>query len=115
MTDDNARNQIALLEDRIETLTDSISRCAKIAFAAKILVIAGLAWFALMLLSLVSFDPTMFAAAISAILGGIVLSGSNATTQAQTEAERQAAEAMRAELIGQLSLTVVGNSMRTLH
>jgi hypothetical protein len=115
MTDDDARNQIALLEDRIEALTESIVRCGKIALAAKILVIAGVSWFALVLLSLISFDPTIFVAAMAASLGGIVLSGSNATTRAQTEADRQAAETMRADLIGRLSLTVVNENTQTLH
>jgi hypothetical protein len=109
------RDQIALLEGRIETLADSIERCGKFALAAKILVIAGAAWFALLLVSVVAFDPTLFVAAMAAILGGIVLAGSNATTRAQAEADLKTAEAMRADLIEQLELPAFNAGARTLH
>jgi hypothetical protein len=109
------RNQIALLEDRIEMLTESIERCGKFALAAKILVIAGASWFALVLLSFIAFDPTLFVAAMAAILGGVVLAGSNATTRAQAEADLKTAEAMRADLIERLELPAVNSGVRTLH
>ncbi len=109
------RNQIALLEDRIEMLTESVERCDKFALAAKILVIAGASWFALVLLSFIAFDPTLFVAAMAAILGGVVLAGSNATTRAQAEADLKTAEAMRADLIERLELPAVNAGARTLH
>jgi hypothetical protein len=109
------RDQIALLEDRIETLTESIERCGKFALAAKILVMAGAVWFALVLLSFIAFDPTLFVAAMAAILGGIVLAGSNATTRAQAETELKTAEAMRTGLIERLELPEVNAGTRTLH
>ena len=109
------RDQIELLEGRIEALAESIERCGKFALAAKFLVIAGAAWFALVLLSLIAFDPTLFVAAMAAILGGIVLAGSNATTRAQAEADLRTAEAMRADLIERLELPALNAGMRTLH
>ncbi len=84
MHEGDVRDQIAQLEDRIETLTESIERCRKIAVGAKIAVAAGAAWFALMLLWILPFDATAFVTALTAVLGGVVLLGSNSTTWAQT-------------------------------
>ena len=107
--------EIALLEERIETLTASIERCRKISYAAKIAIAGGAAWFVLFLLWIVPFGPTAFVAAVSAVLGGCVLLGSNATTWDQTETDRAAAEAMRADLIGSIELRLVGDAPPTLH
>lgn len=111
----NAAHEIAQLEERIEILTASIERCRKISFAAKLAVGAGLIWFALFLFWIVSFNPTAFVAATSAVLGGFVLLGSNSTTWEQTEAARTAAEAMRADLIGSIELRLVGEDKPTIH
>lgn len=108
-------DQIASLEDRIETLTEKIARCAKISVGAKIAIAAGLAWFALMLVWILPFDGTAFVGALTAVLGGFVLLGSNATTWDEMETERQAAEAARAALIGRIELRVVGEERPTLH
>jgi hypothetical protein len=114
MDQGDVRDRIAQLEDRIEALTKSIERCRKIAFGSKIAIAAGAIWFALTLFRVVPFDPTAFIAALTAVLGGIVLLGSNATTWTQTEGELHAAETMRADLIGTIELRVV-EERRTLH
>ena len=115
MDDGDVSDQIAQLEDRIETLTAEIERCRKISLGSKIAVAAGAAWFALMLLWILPFDSTAFVAALTAVLGGVVLLGSNSTTWTQTEAERHAAEAARADLIGSIELRVVGEDTPTIH
>jgi hypothetical protein len=115
MDEGDVAGQIALLEERIETLTASIERCRKISYAAKIAIAGGAAWFVLFLLWIVPFGPTAFVAAVSAVLGGFVLLGSNATTWEQTETDRAAAEAMRADLIGSIELRLVGDTPPTLH
>lgn len=115
MVEGGARQQIAQLEERIEALAVSIERCRKISVAAKLAVAAGAIWFVLFLFWIVPFGPTAFVAATSAVLGGFVLLGSNATTWEQTEAARSAAEAMRADLIGSIALRVVGDEQPTLH
>ena len=116
MEENDVSDQVTQIEARIEALTESIARCAKISVGAKIAIAAGSAWFALMLLAILSFNATGFVAALTAVLGGVVLLGSNATTWDQTEAERQAAEAMRADLIGSIDLRVVGGGgVPTLH
>ncbi len=115
MTDGDVRDEISELETRIEALAESIERCRKIAVGAKIGIAAGAAWFALVLVWVLPFNPTAFIAATTAVLGGVVLLGSNSTTWAQTETELHAAEAARANLIGGIALRVVSENTPTLH
>jgi len=109
------RDDIDHLEARIEALTASLEHCRKISLVAKFAVAAGAAWFALMLLWIVSFNAAAFVAALSTVLGGLVLLGSNATTWEQTAADLHAAEAMRSQLIGSIDLRVVGEETPTIH
>jgi hypothetical protein len=111
----DTRDDIDQLEARIEALTASLERCRKISLASKIAIAAGAAWFALLLLWIVAFSATAFVAALSAVLGGFVLLGSNATTWEQTAAALHAAEAERAQLIGSIELRLVGGDRPTLH
>ena len=115
MHEGDVSDQVGQLEDRLAALAEAIERCRKIAVGSKIAIAAGGVWFALVLIWVLPFDAAAFVAALSAVLGGIVLLGSNATTWAQTEAELHAAEAMRTDLIGQIDLRVIGEQRRTLH
>jgi hypothetical protein len=115
MNESDIRDQITELEDHIEALTESIERCRKIAVGAKICVAMGAAWFVLVLFWILPFDATAFVAALTAVLGGIVLLGSNSTTWAQTEADRDVAEMARADLIERIDLRVVGDRTSTIH
>ena len=115
MDEGNVSDQVTGLEDRIEALTRELARCAKISFAAKAAIAAGASWFALMLFWIVPFNATAFVAALAAMLGGIVLLGSNATTWEQTKSAIAAAEASRADLIGGIELRVVGEDRPTVH
>ncbi len=110
--DSVSRDDIALVEARIEELAELIERCAKISLAAKIAVGAGAAWIALTLLGFVTFEPAAVIAALAAMIGGVVLLGSNATTWTQMQAAMRASEALRADMIGRLQLTVVGGNGR---
>jgi len=114
MIEGDARDQIAQLEASIESLNEHIARCRKIALGARIAIAGGAIWFTLILFRIVFFDATGFVAALSAVLGGLVLLGSNATTWEQTETELHAAEAARAELIGGIELKLV-SERPTLH
>lgn len=115
MNGDGIRDEIARLEERIERLRDSIARCRKISLGSKIAIAAGFAWLALTLLLLVSLVPSLFFGAIAAIIGGIVLLGSNATTWNETEAALTAAEAQRIALIDSIDLTTVDAGVKRLH
>ena len=56
----------------------------------------------------------MLFGSLAAVIGGIVLLGSNSTTWSETEAALAASEAMRAEWIGRQDMRLVGDS-RTVH
>lgn len=68
-----------------------------------------------MLLSVAAFSPAGAFAALTAVIGGVVLLGSNSTTWSQLETERFQRETERAELIGRLQLRLVGDERTTLH
>ena len=101
------RDDIAELEARIEALSESIERCRKISLASRLAIAAGAAWLALLIVGLVAFAPYELVAALAAVLGGIVLLGSNSTTWTQAETALDQAEAMRADLIGRMDLRLV--------
>jgi hypothetical protein len=114
MDGDDFRDEIAQLEARSETLTESIERCVKISLAAKLTIAAGAIWIVLVLLWVPYFPGTVIAA-MAAVIGGTVLLGSNSTTWTQAEADLRAAEAMRTDLIGRMELPIVGDERPTLH
>jgi hypothetical protein len=115
MNERGTPTDIARIEEHIEALRESIARCRKLALAARISIVAGAALLALTLLTLVPFSAAIVTAAVAAVIGGIVLAGSNATTWTQAEARLRASEAMRAEMIEQMDLRVVGDEKSAMH
>ena len=107
-------DDIARIEARIEELNEAIERCRKLALVAKIAIGSGGTWIGLTLTLLIPYVPYVTVAALAAVLGGVVLLGSNRTTWQQTEAARAASEAMRADMIAQLQLRLV-EERPTLH
>ena len=114
MDNEFSSEDIARIEERIESLRDSIARCRKLSVAAKLMIGAGAAWIALTLFLLIPYLPSMLFGSLAAMIGGIVLLGSNSTTWSETEAALAASEAMRAEWIGRQDMRLVGDS-RTVH
>ena len=108
--DSVSADNIALVEARIEELAEAIERCRKISLAAKIAAAAGTLWIALTLLGIVEFAPALAVAALAAMIGGVVLLGSNATTWTQTQSAMRASEALRADIIGRLELRPVNDN-----
>ena len=107
MADGDLRDQIVRLEADIEQLAERLDRCRKAMLLSKVAIGAGgiciLAYFLG-----ISFDPTIVIGALAAIIGGIVILGSNSSTSKQTMAAMKDAEAQRAELIGMIDLRTVG-------
>jgi hypothetical protein len=62
-----------------------------------------------MLVGVIQFELSVMAVAMAAILGGIVVAGSNRSTAQEATHELAAVEAKRATLIGGLDLRLVGN------
>jgi hypothetical protein len=100
--------QILHIEARIEELTDIIERCRKIILISKVAIAAGGILILATIIGAVGFDPTVLIGAIAAVIGGMVIFGSNTSTLKQTVTNIKAAEARRAELIGKMDLRVVG-------
>ena len=115
MSSDGIRDEIERLEDRIEALRLSVARCRKISVAAKAAIVAGFAWLVLTLLLIAPFYPSLFFGAIAAVIGGIVLLGSNATTWNETEAALSKADTARRALIDGIELTTVDAGVTRLH
>jgi hypothetical protein len=101
------RREIARLEAEIEELSQALERSRKIGLFARLAMAAGAIWLALAPFGVVRSDAPFVLGALAAVIGGIVLFGSNGSTIKQTEAAIEAAEAKRATLIGQIGLRVV--------
>jgi hypothetical protein len=102
------RDQIARLESRLEELADAMARCRKIKLMAQIAITVGGIWLLAVTIGVIGFSPMGMVAAISGVIGGTVLYGSNTTTSREVDAATKKAEALRTELIGRLDLRVVG-------
>jgi hypothetical protein len=99
--------EISHLEDRIEHFADIAESCRKFIVAAKVsIALGGLALVGI-ILGFWTGSAMLMLAALSAIIGGIVVSGSNASTRRQALDAAAAAEARRADLIDGMTLRLV--------
>ena len=112
--DGDPHDEIARLEAHIEDLTAKLESCRKLALAARIAMVCGAVLLVCVLFGVIGFDPRLLLAAITALLGGIVVWGSNVSTAKEASNELAAAEAQRATQIGLMQLRVVGGT-ETLH
>ena len=114
MDDGDPRDEIVRLEAQIEQLAGVIEGCRKIIAVSRAAVVVG----AILLLAIVTgalrLDPTMLIASIAAVIGGIVLLGSNSQTSDDATAALQTAEARRTKLIGAIDLQLVAGRERWL-
>jgi hypothetical protein len=106
--------EIERLEARIEELATQLESCRKFALAARVAIAAGAALLVAITIGAIPFSALAFTAAITAVLGGIVLAGSNRSTEQEAAAQMAAAERDRAALIGLIELRVVAEGA-TLH
>jgi hypothetical protein len=97
----------ARLESQIDELADKIESCRKFILAGRIAVVGGGIVLILTLLGAIQFNSSVVAAAVAAVLGGIVAAGSNRSTAREALRELTAIEAKRSALIGQLKLRLV--------
>ena len=102
-------DRIAVLEAEIEALRDEAERCRKVVRISKGIVAAGVGALLLMALGVLRFDPLSCGVALTAVLGGIPLHGSNASTRQEALATARSREEQRAALIDRLGLETVEN------
>jgi hypothetical protein len=106
--DGDLHEQILHIEVHLEELTENIESCRKMIFISKTAIAAGGALILAIIIGAVGFDPTVLIGTIAAVIGGMVIFGSNTSTLQQSMTGIKAAEARRAELIGRMDLRVVG-------
>jgi hypothetical protein len=114
MPDIDPHDEIERLEAQIEALSDKIEGCRKFILAGRIAAAVGGVLLTALLLGLLRFDLQLMMPAMAALLGGIVVWGSNGSTAKEAESELAAAEANRKALIGMIDLRVVAERP-TLH
>jgi hypothetical protein len=114
MPDIDPHDEIVRLEAQIEALSDKIESCRKFILAARIAVAAGGVLLAALFLGAIRFDVQLMMLAMAALLGGIVVWGSNGSTAKEAQGELAAAEANRKALIGMIDLRLVAERP-TLH
>ena len=104
---DGPHGEIVRLEEQIEELAAKIESCRKFILASRIAVAGGGILLASMLLGAIRFDLAAMAAAVAALLGGIVVWGSNGSTAKEAGKELATAEAVRAALIEKIDLRLI--------
>jgi hypothetical protein len=110
--DIDVQAEIVRLEAQAVELAARIENCRKFILASRAAVALGGAILAAGMLRLVAIDGVMLAGSVVAVLGGIVLSGSNRSTAQEAQKNLAAAELRRAELIELIGPREVG---RVLH
>ncbi len=101
------RRQIQDVESEIERLAVSAERCRKIMLASKVAAAAGGVVLLCLALGLLRFQPMAFFSALTAILAGLSLLGTHASTLDELVATLKEREAERLRMIDALDLRTV--------
>jgi uncharacterized membrane protein len=109
MNDGDAHDEIVRLEAQIDELADRIESCRKFILVGWIVVVVGGVVTIAMLVGAIHFDLSVMAIAMAAVLGGIVVAGSNRSTAQEATRELTAVEAKRTALIERMDLRVVSD------
>jgi hypothetical protein len=114
MPDIDPHQEIVRLEAQIEEFVARIESCRKFILAGRIAAAVGGVLLAALFFGAIRFDLQLMMLAMAALLGGIVVWGSNGSTAKEAAGELAAAEANRKALIGMIDLRVVAERP-TLH
>jgi hypothetical protein len=109
MNGDDPRDDIVRLEEQIDKLADKIESCRKFILAGWIVAAGGALVLIAMLVGAIQLNLSVMSVAMAAILGGIVVAGSNRSTAQEAMRELSGAEARRTALIEQIDLRLVSN------
>jgi dihydrodipicolinate synthase/N-acetylneuraminate lyase len=104
MTGNDLSEEIAELEAEIEHLAGVAEGCRKIILVAKVAIALGCLLLLTIIFGLMKLDPLVVVGAVTLVIGGIVVAGSNSTTLRQAQEDIRGNEALRANLIDQLAL-----------
>ena len=107
LDDSDPREEIVRLEEYIEQLAAKIESCRKFILAARIAAAGGGVVLAAMLVGVIRSDLGLLAAAVSLLLGGIVVWGSNNSTAKEATKEIAAAESKRLTLIEHINPRII--------
>jgi len=105
VSEDELHSLVERLETEIEELAAKAEGCRKWILLARGLLCAGALSLLAIATALLRPDPVAVVLSIAAILGGIVLAGSNASTLQRTLAAIGVAEAQRAQAIDAAGLS----------
>ena len=105
----NVDQQIADLEEEIERLSESARQSRKVEVAAKAAIWAGGLMVVALVTGVIPSDPLWIVVAISVVLGGVALFGSNKGTQDEIATTLKRFEARRIELIDEIELRTVND------
>ena len=108
MTNDDLRDQISRIETDIEDHAVTLEGCRKAMLLSKVAVAAGIVSLSAYLLGAIWLNAVAFVGAMAAVIGGVVVFGSNLTTSNQATSAMAALERRRAELIDMINLRTVG-------
>ena len=102
MSGRDLHEQVAALELKIEELSRALERCRKLTLVAKASIAVGGVLLVATVSGMMNFEGAAMIFAIAAVLGGVVLLGSNRTTQQQTAAALATAETALTRLIDEI-------------
>ena len=108
MADDDLRDQISRIETDIEEYALTLEGCRKAMLLSKVAIAAGIAFLAANLLGAIWLNSVAVIGAMAAVIGGVVVFGSNLTTSRQATSAMAALERHRAELIDTINLRTIG-------
>jgi hypothetical protein len=104
---EDPHEEIVRLEEHTEELAAKIESCRKFILAARIAVAGGGVVLVALLVGVIRSDLGLIAAAVSLLLGGIVLWGSNDSTAKQATKELATAESERSALIEKINPRII--------
>jgi hypothetical protein len=108
MADDDLRDQISRIETDIEEYAITLEGCRKAMLLSKVAIATGIIALAAYLLGAVWLNSVAVIGAMAAVIGGVVVFGSNLTTSRQATSAMAALERHRAELIDTINLRTIG-------
>jgi prefoldin subunit 5 len=101
------QDQIATLEDEIESLSEQAERCRKTIMLAKLGALAGGLVLIALIVGLFASSTVLLISSVTAALGGIALAGSSQSTLDTLDRDIDRREALRTEIINRLELQAI--------